>query len=879
MKSSNKYPSLFTFFLLSILFFGGFFLVFPNKETSGETDAVAIRVIPNPNHYSPSLWFERQGFSGPKQSLLVDGYEAIRSGTTVYVNVANVVDTNNDNIIDTLFTNIYMISSTEDSTRDTQEIFSQILNNWKFNTNINPVGSCNKEIEKACVYDGDCKTEDYCTGKKARIIRDVKRLSDAVLIKEALEEYKQKNNHYPILAAGSYLPNVSLSVWPSWSEAFSKELAKTIAKDPLNILGDCPGYNEKTCWNEVSKEFVTDIKAGIIPVSSHVYLYLTDPKGASYDYCFTTDSGYIDENNGACLGPGSFGFGGEAGNRQPVFDGKNLSTAYSGYSYSGYIQAFDADGDDLTWTIDTTLSSWDGWSAPVQIKNTSIQNQKEIYADAVGPDGEHSFSLTINDGRGEPNSITTSIFKILVGNIPPEITFSDYTYIASSTNPLAYSLTAFDSGPGNMPLTYSLISGALFPGVVGSFDGSMARYEMNGAITPGFSIPNTFTFPYVIRLTDAFGASSDAEFSIKVINNKPIFISANCNDPIRTGQTLTCTLKASDPEANFLKYSVTFTSSGVLSVNSSTGVVNITNLLNHGNHYFNYKIEDEYGASITGRRNFTVNTFCGDGIKQSPNTEGRGGIGDSGQEQCDGVAGVATSPLTSSATFQYGCNSDCLALLGGWCGDGVRNGSEQCDGLDGSFATIPETSTSAFQSACADDCTATAGGWCGDGIVNGSEICEPGQVQECASDFTVGLPSHCSGVSVSGTQVCNNTCTGWGSCSAGAPSIVGNSATDCDTTSPTMNDYSCCTLINCVQDECTCCGRVEGSPIPVAYTALQGLVSVWDSSFVTNEPGANSCFIGPFTGTYNCRVTQSNINPRNWTITTNHSTAYFQCWE
>jgi len=53
-------------------------------------DAIGVRIIPNPNHYSISRWYENQGFTGSPQSLIVDGYEAIRDGRTVYVNAANL---------------------------------------------------------------------------------------------------------------------------------------------------------------------------------------------------------------------------------------------------------------------------------------------------------------------------------------------------------------------------------------------------------------------------------------------------------------------------------------------------------------------------------------------------------------------------------------------------------------------------------------------------------------------------------------------------------------------------------------------------------------------------------------------------------------------
>ncbi|MFA6454776.1 MAG: hypothetical protein WCV70_02880, partial [Patescibacteria group bacterium] len=54
-------------------------------------DAIALRVLPNPGHFSPLTWYKKNlKLQGSPQSLIVDGYEAIRDGRTVYVNAANI---------------------------------------------------------------------------------------------------------------------------------------------------------------------------------------------------------------------------------------------------------------------------------------------------------------------------------------------------------------------------------------------------------------------------------------------------------------------------------------------------------------------------------------------------------------------------------------------------------------------------------------------------------------------------------------------------------------------------------------------------------------------------------------------------------------------
>src|SRR3990167_3945389 len=58
----------------------------PSNSPQSSSDAIALRVIPNPDHLSPGLWYYRQGFNGSPQALTVDGYDAVRDGRTVYVN-------------------------------------------------------------------------------------------------------------------------------------------------------------------------------------------------------------------------------------------------------------------------------------------------------------------------------------------------------------------------------------------------------------------------------------------------------------------------------------------------------------------------------------------------------------------------------------------------------------------------------------------------------------------------------------------------------------------------------------------------------------------------------------------------------------------------
>jgi len=193
------------------------------KAVASSSDAIAIRVMPNLDHYSPLAWYQKNNFKGAPQNLIVDGYEAVRDGRTVYVNAANISGTN-------FYTNIYIISYNQDAEDPTIDIFGQILTHWKFNTNISD------------------------STQKQKIVRDVKRLADLYDMNQALADYEEDD--FPRLKSGSYITGTSVSTWPSWQATLGKELAITMPQDPINKLGSCAtGYDAITCWNQTTKTF------------------------------------------------------------------------------------------------------------------------------------------------------------------------------------------------------------------------------------------------------------------------------------------------------------------------------------------------------------------------------------------------------------------------------------------------------------------------------------------------------------------------------------------------------------------------------------------------------------------------------------------------
>ncbi len=234
-------------------------------------DAIGIRVAPNQEHQSPLVWYKKNvKLQGAPQWLLVDGYEAVRDGRTVYVNAANV-----DLAANKLYTNIYIISYNQDADNQTIDIFGQILAHWKFNINLN-------------------------SEQKIKVSRDTKRLSDLNTVKLALISYQARHNgQSPGLAAGSYLKGKTISKWPSWQATLGVDLGITMPADPINKLGDCPAdYDKTTCWDNKNKKFGGSASETefILPSGSYAYSYFVLADGVNYKLCALSESSYLAKN-------------------------------------------------------------------------------------------------------------------------------------------------------------------------------------------------------------------------------------------------------------------------------------------------------------------------------------------------------------------------------------------------------------------------------------------------------------------------------------------------------------------------------------------------------------------------------------------------------
>jgi hypothetical protein len=214
-----------------------------------------------------------------------------------------------------IFTNAYLMSYSQGGSEALKNIFSQMVNNWFFNSGAqadggleysDALGYCDglEAGEDKCLNDIDClkQGKSICSSYKAKLIRDTKRLADLQVIASKLLNFYSINrcsndfsrtcksssdcygggtcgNYYPDLKAGTYISGKTFSVWPSWQDELGKALGFKLPEDPINKLIGCANpFDAKTCWDQEAKAMFCDINS-----ESSVYTYTSWANGKRYD--------------------------------------------------------------------------------------------------------------------------------------------------------------------------------------------------------------------------------------------------------------------------------------------------------------------------------------------------------------------------------------------------------------------------------------------------------------------------------------------------------------------------------------------------------------------------------------------------------------------
>lgn len=293
-------------------------------------DGIGIRVASNPLHLSPSAWYASRGFSGQPEATTVDGFEAVKDGTTWYVGGVNT----NDATSASVYSQMYVITHNPDAKPETKNIAEQFVRNFALNANIQNGASnaCTYAVDGGghsagefyrgtdgrvvrCTADWECLAQNptlRCSSFKAKMQRDSKRIVDFQFMTEALEASNERVGNYPQLQAGTFVPTLSTSRWPSWSAQMQGEVGVAFPSDPVNRFLTCgvcsesgapcqdnaecgtgqtcnaapasPGVEPATCWNPGVRQYqCPSLTPGIRESASRIYQYRSVNAGDRYE--------------------------------------------------------------------------------------------------------------------------------------------------------------------------------------------------------------------------------------------------------------------------------------------------------------------------------------------------------------------------------------------------------------------------------------------------------------------------------------------------------------------------------------------------------------------------------------------------------------------
>lgn len=309
--------------------------LFTFEEPALRSDGVGIRIASNPLHLSAARWYAAKGFSGSPQALTVDGYDAVRDGSTVYIAASDLATDGR-----TVSSLIYIISRNPDAKEETTRIFDQLLQNFSLNVNLrqNTGNVCVQQNERgdarvhltagrpvSCSADWECaavQTNLVCASDKRKLQRDRIRIGDVQAVNASLETARGAAGRYPSLAAGSFIPGLSTSRWPSWEATLASGLGGPPPRDPINRFTSCGrcqagngalgkicsengecgtgqtcvamtgddaarnGFDPATCWNPAIQRYLCPaIQEGARTLqTSHVYQYRSIDNGNRYEF-------------------------------------------------------------------------------------------------------------------------------------------------------------------------------------------------------------------------------------------------------------------------------------------------------------------------------------------------------------------------------------------------------------------------------------------------------------------------------------------------------------------------------------------------------------------------------------------------------------------
>ena len=300
------------------------------------------------------------------------------------------------------------------------------------------------------------------------------------------------------------------------------------------------------------------------------------------------------------------GSGGTTNNSPVITQGAatsvNMSVNNTPTAFSLTLDASDADGDTLTWSISSAATHG---TASASGTGTSKAVNYSPNADYVGTD---SFIVQVSDGQGGTDSITVNV---TVSNAAPVITEGAATSVSMSVNgtPTAFSLTLHASDVNSDTLTWSVNSAAAH----GTASATGTGFSKTVGYTPNTGYVGADSFD--IQVSDAHGGTATITINVTItdiapaitegtstnvsmsVNGMPTAFSLTLHGSDVNGDTLTWSLGAVTAQHGTASVSGTGTSK-VVGYNPTTDYV--------GADSFDVQVSDGHGGTDTITVNLTI---------------------------------------------------------------------------------------------------------------------------------------------------------------------------------------------------------------------------------------------------------------------------------
>lgn len=739
MRFFRRSLLLLSFALLAVFFVRG-------SSAQSEKNAMGIRIMENLPGISAADWYAKQCADriftkcGTPKPLIVDGYDGVRDGNTVYVNAANVL-LNADGSA-RLYTNIFIISLATNADATGTEIFQQVSKNLKFNTNISEDdtrGQLRRDTRRRATLQSMRRilTNYY----------DINRCSTTVtracLTKDHCPAGETCGNFYPDLRAGSYVRGISFSSWPSWQETLGKAFGTTLPPDQgrpykvirdgketiewRNFVGCGTPYNPQTCWDERQAKMSC-------PVSAYVYLYRFTSAGTntSASAGFTTSyetpyfkSAWPADSHDPATWVGTFcssrqGSASQDADLDGILDSLDLCPNDNDPNPEQADRDRDAIGDacDTCPLDDKNDADRDGLCADRDACPTVPNTGRDTDGDGVDDACDSQFCGNARKDVGEECDPTDTTKAGVGANQECRIdcTLKNLTYCGDGVVQTLNEKGGQEECERNQQ--QSATSCTLANGYKGVQSGRScvaatckwgAAAPCNATESCGDQVKNGTE---QCDGTSGVGANQQCKADC-TLKNLTYCGDGTVQKPNESGFQEECEGgSASEPCTAAGGYSGTRTRSCAACRWGQWSACTATQSCGDGRKNGTEACDpaDTTKAGVGPHQvctpQCTVRTvaYCGDGVKQTPNEEGV-------QEQCDVTSGVGTNQR---------CLADCTLKNLTYCGDGrIQNPNdsgvrEQCDLTAGVGA----------RQRCTTSCTLETVNICGDGVKDGTEQCD-----------------------------------------------------------------------------------------------------------------------------------------------------------